>query len=184
MLLCLFQRGNVYIADYSVLHGMNSMNQDTEHNNHTAAPMCLFLVQKSGNMKPIAIQLSQEVGSAIWTPVDGSEDWLLAKLFVRHADFLHQFVAHMLYCHLAMEPFVLATMRQLPQAHPVYKLLKPHFRLLFSFQIPCVHSRTLVYRPKKRSNEFVDPFLVTSARSSIYFFFKFNDNLLQVFLSR
>ena len=140
--LCSFQRGNVYIADYSVLHGMNSMNQDTEHNNHIAAPMCLFLVQKSGNMRPIAIQLCQEVGSAIWTPEDGSEDWLLAKLFVRHADFLHQFVVHMLYCHLAMEPFVVATMRQLPQAHPVYKLLKPHFRLLFSFQDDPLNSFT------------------------------------------
>ena len=121
-----FKHGNVYIADYSVLDNINpSIN--TEHNN-TAAPLCLFLVQKSGDLLPIAIQLSQDAGSAIWTPRDGPEDWLLAKLFVRCADFLHQFTSHMLYCHLVVEPFVVATMRQLSQAHPVYKLLKPHFR--------------------------------------------------------
>ena len=144
------------------------MSQDTEHNTHTAAPMCLFLVQKSGNMKPIAIQLSQEVGSVIWTPGDGSEDWLLAKLFVRHADFLHQFVAHMLYCHLAMEPFVVATMRQLPQAHPVYKLLKPHFRLLFLFLIPCMNFLLISCHICKKVH---------------LIFFNFLNNLLQVFPS-
>ena len=123
----MFQHGNVYIADYSALDNLDSANQDIEHNN-TAAPMCLFLVQKSGEMSPIAIQLSQEAGSPIWTPRDGAEDWLVAKLFVRSADFLHQFTSHMLYCHLVIEPFTIATMRQLSQAHPVYKLLKPHFR--------------------------------------------------------
>lgn len=33
-----------------------------------------------------------------------------------------------LYTHAAIEPFVIATNRQLSVLHPIYKLLHPHFR--------------------------------------------------------
>ena len=35
-------------------------------------------------------------------------------------------IAHLLRCHLCMEPFAVASWRQLPSLHPVWKLLKPH----------------------------------------------------------
>ena len=35
---------------------------------------------------------------------------------------------HYLACHAAMEAYAVATMRNLPDAHPLYKLLQPHFR--------------------------------------------------------
>lgn len=37
-----------------------------------------------------------------------------------------QMIAHLLRCHLCMEPFAVASWRQLPSLHPVWKLLKPH----------------------------------------------------------
>ena len=40
----------------------------------------------------------------------------------------HQLGTHYLACHAAMEAYGVATMRNLPDAHPVYKLLQPHFR--------------------------------------------------------
>ena len=40
----------------------------------------------------------------------------------------HQASTHYLSCHAAMEAYGVATMRNLPDPHPVYKLLRPHFR--------------------------------------------------------
>ena len=37
-----------------------------------------------------------------------------------------QMIAHLLRCHLCMEPFAVTSWRQLPSLHPVWKLLKPH----------------------------------------------------------
>ena len=41
---------------------------------------------------------------------------------------LHQMSTHYLCCHAAMEAYSVATMRTLPDAHPLFKLLRPAFR--------------------------------------------------------
>ena len=54
---------------------------------------------------------------------------LAAKLYSANADFLyHQFKTHALWCHLAQEPLAVSVMRMLPSCHPVFQLLRPHFR--------------------------------------------------------
>ena len=40
----------------------------------------------------------------------------------------HQLSTHYFSCHAAMEAYAVATMRTLPDAHPINKLLRPHFR--------------------------------------------------------
>jgi hypothetical protein len=56
----------------------------------------------------------------------------MAKLWVRCADFhVHYAIAHLLKTHLILEPFAVAMMRQLSSSHPIFKLLKTHFRFVY-----------------------------------------------------
>ena len=123
----------MYIADYSLLSDIPTIHRDSDQR-FVAAPLVLFVVRDpGGDLIPIAIQLHQSPGpdNPVWTPRDMPEDWIMAKLWVRCADFqLHFAVTHLLKTHFVLEPFVLAMMRQLSSSHPVYKLLKPHFRYI------------------------------------------------------
>ncbi|XP_027107692.1 probable linoleate 9S-lipoxygenase 5 [Coffea arabica] len=106
----------------------------------TYATRTLLFLQKDGTLKPLAIELSlphpngDEFGaiSKVYTPaelgVDGSL-WQLAKAYVAVNDSgIHQLISHWLNTHATIEPFVIATNRQLSVVHPIHKLLHPHFR--------------------------------------------------------
>lgn len=125
------QEGHVYIADYAILEDIPTIHRDSDIR-FLAGPVVLFYVREFGDLIPLAIQLGQTPGpdNPIWTPRDTPEDWILAKLWVRCADFHYHFaITHLLKTHFVVEPFAISTMRQLSSSHPVYKLLKPHFRL-------------------------------------------------------
>ena len=63
----------------------------------------------------------------IFTPGDGY-NWLIAKTIVGIADGnVHEAVTHLGRTHLFMEPFVLATVRQLASNHPLFTAPGPHF---------------------------------------------------------
>jgi arachidonate 5-lipoxygenase len=65
----------------------------------------------------------------VFTPNDSETDWLAAKIYLRCSEGnTHQMIAHALRTHFVVEPFVMATMRNLPDPHPVYKLMRRHFR--------------------------------------------------------
>ncbi|WVZ25367.1 hypothetical protein V8G54_003911 [Vigna mungo] len=100
----------------------------------------LFL-KDDGTLKPLAIELCKppqrssdhpNVETTVVLPADkGVENtiWQLAKAHVTVNDTnYHQLISHWLHTHAVMEPFAIATNRNLSVLHPIYKLLHPHFR--------------------------------------------------------
>nr|WCQ76778.1 LOX2 [Salvia miltiorrhiza] len=107
----------------------------------TYATRTLLLLQDDGTLRPLAIELSlphddgDSCGAVnrVFTPChgDGAEAmiWQLAKAYAAVNDSgYHQLISHWLNTHAVIEPFAIATNRQLSGLHPIYKLLKPHFR--------------------------------------------------------
>ncbi|KAL6964783.1 Lox4p [Sarracenia purpurea var. burkii] len=104
------------------------------------ATRTLLFLKSDGTLKPLAIEMSlpgpeeDELGevSEVYTPAEhGAEAtiWQLAKAYVAVNDSgYHQLICHWLNTHAVMEPFVIATNRQLSALHPIHKLLQPHFR--------------------------------------------------------
>ncbi len=97
---------------------------------YVGSPKALFYRGDQG-LEPLLIQL--ESGGKIYAPTSDVDDWIRAKLFVQVADITqHELLTHLCYTHLSMEAFAIATPRRLPPNHPVYRLLKPHFRFLLA----------------------------------------------------
>ncbi|KAL6340905.1 hypothetical protein AAG906_032016 [Vitis piasezkii] len=106
----------------------------------TYASRTLLFLKDDGTLKPLAIELSlphpngDKFGAVnkVYTPAeDGVEGsiWQLAKAYASVNDSgYHQVLSHWLNTHAAIEPFVIATNRQLSVLHPIHKLLHPHFR--------------------------------------------------------
>ncbi|KAG4193052.1 hypothetical protein ERO13_A07G196300v2 [Gossypium hirsutum] len=104
------------------------------------ASRTLLFLRNDATLKPLAIELSYPGSS---NNVDGmktmvllpeKEDipqalWQLAKAHVAANDSAyHQLISHWLHTHAVVEPFIIATRRQLSVMHPVHRLLDPHFK--------------------------------------------------------
>jgi arachidonate 15-lipoxygenase len=123
------QEGRLYLADYRALA--------TAQEGHfrgvpkfLSAPLALFALEKTARaLVPVAIQCEQQPGSdnPVFTPHDGHA-WLMAKTIVQIADAnVHETESHLGRTHLWIEPFPIATERQLAANHPLRLLLRPHF---------------------------------------------------------
>ncbi|XP_061106273.1 polyunsaturated fatty acid lipoxygenase ALOX15B [Conger conger] len=122
------ERGTIFLLDYKVLDGVpaNTVNGKQQY---LAAPLCILHYSQQGELKPIAIQLQQTPGAQnpVFVPSDPDADWLLAKMWVKNADFqCHQLLTHFLNTHLLGEVYCTATLRQLPEVHPLHQLIMPH----------------------------------------------------------
>uniref|UniRef100_A0A669BZT2 Arachidonate 12-lipoxygenase n=1 Tax=Oreochromis niloticus TaxID=8128 RepID=A0A669BZT2_ORENI len=129
--------GNIYLLDYAIMDGIPS-NTIKGNPQYIAAPICLLYQHPDEGLIPIAIQLEQTPGrdTPIFLPKDPPLAWLLAKMWVRHSEFqVFQLLSHLLRTHLVVEVFCVATLRQLPAVHPIYKLLAPHQR--YTLEINC-----------------------------------------------
>uniref|UniRef100_A0A6Q2YHH4 Arachidonate 12-lipoxygenase n=1 Tax=Esox lucius TaxID=8010 RepID=A0A6Q2YHH4_ESOLU len=129
--------GNIYLVDYSVMDGVPP-NVIRGKPQYISSPICLLYEHPDQGIIPIAIQLAQTPGldTPIFLPKDPPLAWLLAKIWVRNSEFqVFQLLSHLLRTHLFVEVFCVATKRQLPAVHPIYKLLAPHLR--YTLEINC-----------------------------------------------
>ena len=121
--------GRMYLADYAVLDGAE-LGNFPNGNKYLYAPLALFVITRhTKELVPVAIQCQQKPAkdNPIFTPQDGY-NWLIAKTIVETADGnVHEASTHLGRTHLLMEPFVIASYRQLADCHPLSLLLWPHF---------------------------------------------------------
>lgn len=124
----------LFLLDFEVLKDIplfRKVGEDGAEEHRWAPPArCLLYRDDEGKLRPIAIQLGRDPEQdPVFTPNDSEVDWLAAKIYTRCSEGnAHQMVTHALRTHFVMEPFVMATMRNLSDQHPVYKLLRRHFR--------------------------------------------------------
>lgn len=122
--------GRLYLADYKALARVINGNFP-DGPKYCFAPRALFgLPAGSGlrRLRPLGIRCGQDASAyQLFTPADG-EAWMQAKTVVSVADVNHhELISHLAHTHLLVEPFVVATHRNLPDDHPVSLLLRPHF---------------------------------------------------------
>ncbi|CAL8323043.1 unnamed protein product [Boreogadus saida] len=138
------QNGHIFLCDYKIMEGLQA-NKVNGKQQYLMAPLVLLHKTPEDQLMPIAIQLKQEPSkdNPIFLPKDSEYDWLLAKIFVRSADFQdHQLNSHLLRTHLLAEVFSVSLLRNLPMVHPLYKLLVPHTR--YTLQINLLARKLLI----------------------------------------
>lgn len=131
----------------------------------------LFFLHSDSTLKPLAIELTRPPidGKPQWKKVftpfwDATSVWLwrIAKAHVlAHDSGYHQLVSHWLRTHCCVEPYIIASNRQLSAMHPIYRLLHPHFR--YTMEINALARQALInangiietsFSPGKYSMEF------------------------------
>lgn len=135
------QNNRMFVLDYhdTIMPYLRRINS-TLFSRTYASRTYLFLAN-DGTLKPAAIELSLphpdgdqfgDVSEVYYPAAEGTAEgslWQLAKAYVVVNDTcFHQLISHWLHTHAVVEPFVIATNRQLSVVHPIYKLLHPHFR--------------------------------------------------------
>ena len=125
----------VYYVDYALVDGAQTgtLGPIPQQQKYIYAAIALFAVPSKDHcdryLRPIAIQCGQDPSQyPIITPATGKYQWLSAKTAIQVVDGnVHEAISHLADTHLFVEPFGIATCRQLEESHPVYRLLRPHF---------------------------------------------------------
>ncbi|TXG72010.1 hypothetical protein EZV62_000589 [Acer yangbiense] len=132
------ERKRLFILDHhdALMPYLRRINSTTTK---TYASRTLLLLRYDGTLKPLAIELSlphpqgdhHGAVNKVFTPAKQGVEcsvWQLAKAYAAVNDSgYHQLISHWLNTHAVIEPFVIASNRQLSVLHPIHKLLQPHF---------------------------------------------------------
>ncbi|MEV4978500.1 AraC family transcriptional regulator [Enterobacter ludwigii] len=126
----------VYLADYNIINKLatpDGFNKPETGVGYSEAPIALFAVSKTEkHLLPVAIQCGQDATQYdIITPSSDPElywGWEMAKTSVQTADENHhEIITHLALTHLISEVYAVATLRNIRDSHPLYKLLISHY---------------------------------------------------------
>ena len=120
--------GRIYEVDYALFADV-PLGEVDGHPKFLLPATGAFVATDRG-LRPLAIQPLGHQGDAtsVVRPHQGDR-WRLARLALQVADENFQgVVAHMGWCHLVAQRFLLAMQRCLAPQHPLHVLLAPHFR--------------------------------------------------------
>jgi linoleate 9S-lipoxygenase len=101
------------------------------------APRTVLFLTKDNILLPLAIELALppstpggQKNSRVFTPKQQKDGvWPLAKAHVASVDTsFHEVVSHFMRTHACIEPFIIATNRQLSVLHPIHEVLSPHYK--------------------------------------------------------
>ncbi|KAH7277877.1 hypothetical protein KP509_38G012900 [Ceratopteris richardii] len=129
----------LFVLDFhdAVMPYVNKINMGT--NGRIYASRTVLFLTRFNMLNTIAIELSlppPKKGLPAWNRVYKAPppgitnwEWRLARAHVAAVDAgIHQLVSHWLRTHACVEPFAIATHRQLSTMHPLHVLLSPHFK--------------------------------------------------------
>lgn len=169
----------IFMVDYETYleewaHKVNVLGEDR----CLYAGRCIMYQKDDMRLVPVAIEMHAPETSAsqlvLYTPYDPPQVWQLAKTAFNNIDSTyHQLVSHWLRTHCAVEPYIIATDRNLSQLHPVYKILQPH--LQYTYRINADARKVLV-----AANTVIELLFTTSSESMqlssrVYNDWKFTD---------
>lgn len=124
----IIDRKGLFYCDYKYLAPLEQYKNMVFY-----APYVLMYKPKgSEEMKVGAIQLDRTRNAVVYT--DNKEEtsdsrWKFARLHLSCADNqYHQFIFHLGYGHLAMEPHIVSIYNSFPDDHIIKKLMTPHFK--------------------------------------------------------
>lgn len=133
--------GRVYKVDYAIMSVILQGSYPGPQK-YIGAPIALFARGKDKEkLEVVAIQCGQadtEATPLLIRPTEGADEsartkWKMAKTYFQVSDGnYHEAISHLGRTHLLMSPFAIATDNVLGKAHPIGKLLKPHFEGTFS----------------------------------------------------
>ncbi|GLJ21755.1 hypothetical protein SUGI_0405860 [Cryptomeria japonica] len=126
------QKKKLFILDHHDTF-MPYLNRINALSTKVYASRTILFLCKDDTLKPVAIELSLPSGRRrVFTPAEEGVSaalWQLAKAHVTVNDSgYHELISHWLRTHAVIEPFIIATNRNLSALHPLHKLLTPHFR--------------------------------------------------------
>lgn len=113
--------GRVYAVDYLEL-----LRDLPTRPGRFLAP-CAAVFADEGGLRALGVWIDTPQGRR-WVPADASARWARARRYFHSAELhVHEAVSHFLWTHVVGEKVWVATLRRLDEAHPVRRLLAPHF---------------------------------------------------------
>ncbi|XP_078662728.1 uncharacterized protein LOC144906393 [Branchiostoma floridae x Branchiostoma belcheri] len=166
----LMAENRLFIVDYAPMLGVPPVPGKFVY-----APIVLMYKEEldggKSRLNMLGIQLTRDKGNnEVYSPESAKthpNKYMFAKMHVQSADNnVHQFLYHLGYTHLGMEPLVVAMYTHLPPDHPIHRLLLPHFKDTIGINYLARHSLV------SRIFPITDPMFATSTVGGLVMFLK------------